>query len=161
MYSLRFSQDPTPKSSLSKVMATLADIPTRLQLRRTTPPAEFEEIMKLREDTHHKCPYTPVSDIKDLFPGTYYLAQVDDKYRRTYLRVLPTSCEPCSPLISPARLFNGSCQELTMCVCEIFQYKNQYYLLYYIIDNTIKDGVKSVSLIYDVSVCLNVIFNQE
>ena len=109
MYSLRFSQDPTPKSSLSKVMATLADIPTRLQLRRTTPPAEFEEIMKLREDTHHKCPYTPVSDIKDLFPGTYYLAQVDDKYRRTYLRVLPTSCEPRSPLISPARLFNGSC----------------------------------------------------
>jgi len=29
-------------------------------------------------------PYTPVGDLSSLFPGTWYLASVDEKHRRKY-----------------------------------------------------------------------------
>lgn len=101
LYSLRLSHDHTPTSPLSNLMATLADIPDRLKARNVTPPAEFEAIMKLREETHHKCSYSPVSDIQYLFPGTYYLVKIDEMFRRSYLRVPPTTAKHCSPLLSP------------------------------------------------------------
>ena len=70
-------------------MAGLSDIPARLKSRCVMPPAEFEKVMKLREETHHSAPYTPQRDTAELFPGTYYLANVDAKHRRTYARVPP------------------------------------------------------------------------
>ena len=67
--------------------------------------------MELRETNHHKAPYTPVSSTDDLFPGTYYLTMVDDKYRRTYGRVSPTPVTSLpAPLLAPARVVdNGTC----------------------------------------------------
>ena len=46
----------------------------------------------------------------------------------------------------------------SQCVC-VKYFSTKISIICYIKDNTIKDGVKSVSLIYDVSVYLNVIFN--
>lgn len=42
--------------------------------------------MSLRESTHNSKAYKPQSDVGALLPGTYYLVEVDDKYRRTYAR---------------------------------------------------------------------------
>ena len=58
-----------------------------LAARKTIPPADFEATMKLREETHHLAPYKPVGDPAQLFPGTYYLTGVDEKHRRSYVRV--------------------------------------------------------------------------
>ncbi|KAF6039320.1 HMGCS1 [Bugula neritina] len=84
MYSVRFSEDTTPGSPLTKLVASLADLNTRLESRRKVEPALFSDAMKLREDTHHQAPYTPVGDLSSLFPGTWYLASVDEKHRRKY-----------------------------------------------------------------------------
>ena len=87
MYSIRVASDCGPKSALSSLMAAVNDIPLRLASRTVVPPAQFEEIMKLREETHHKAPYVPQGKATDLFPGTFYLTAVDDKHRRAYSQV--------------------------------------------------------------------------
>lgn len=103
MYSIRVSTDSTCEPSLSSVVATINDIPDRLASRKFMPPGEFEQIMKLREETHHKAPYTPRGDIADLFPGTFYITSVDEKHRRSYSRVAPSAGEKAteSSLKSP------------------------------------------------------------
>lgn len=104
MYSLRISSDASSDSSLVSLMATLEDVPTRLQNRKITSPADFESIMKLREETHHKPSYSPVGDITGLYPGTYYLTNIDEKYRRKYARVPPKPTKSQCKLLPPIRL---------------------------------------------------------
>ncbi|XP_035393290.1 hydroxymethylglutaryl-CoA synthase, mitochondrial [Cygnus atratus] len=86
MFSLRVSQDATPGSPLDKLLSSLADLPTRLDTRKRVAPQDFAEIMKRREETHHLANHTPHGSHTDLFPGTWYLERVDDKYRRQYAR---------------------------------------------------------------------------
>lgn len=83
MYSIRVTSN---LQQLANVMKSVSDIPKRLASRRVVPPVEFEKTMKLREETHHLAPYSPVGNPTDLFPGTYYLVSVDDKHRRVYNR---------------------------------------------------------------------------
>ncbi len=40
-------------SSLDKLVSSLSDLKTRLDSRKKVSPAVFDEIMKLREETHH------------------------------------------------------------------------------------------------------------
>lgn len=85
------------------MMEKLSDVPARLKARKVLSPPDFEAVMKLREETHHKSSYEPVSSLSDLTPGTYYLTLVDDMFRRTYARVppnpLPSSIPPLLPPI--------------------------------------------------------------
>lgn len=83
MYSLRVTDTP----QLSQLTQAMINIPKMLAARKTIPPADFEATMKLREETHHLAPYKPVGDPAQLFPGTYYLTGVDEKHRRSYVRV--------------------------------------------------------------------------
>jgi len=87
MFSLRVSQDLSPTSPLHHLLKSLADLRARLDARTQVPPAEFERAMKLREETHHLAPYSPVGDVKSMWPGTWYITATDDKHRRTYQRV--------------------------------------------------------------------------
>lgn len=86
MYSFTFTSDTSPTSPLHTLMFNVQDVTGRLESRQKVPPAEFERIMKLREETHHKAPYTPVGDTSNMFPGTYYLQSIDEKHRRSYER---------------------------------------------------------------------------
>ena len=101
MYSLRVAAG---SAALDALCANMADLHRRLDDRKTVPPAEFERVMKLREETHHLAPYTPVGSTEDLFPGTYYITNVDDKHRRTYVRT-PLVSKSAPPVIhhSPLR----------------------------------------------------------
>jgi len=63
-----------------------SDVLTRLKARTKVAPPDFAQTMKLNEDTHHLAPYQPAAPIEDLFPATWYLATVDDKHRRHYLK---------------------------------------------------------------------------
>lgn len=102
MYSFRFSSDAGPNSALRALVASQSDLPARLKARRVVPPAEFEKTMKLREETHHLAPYAPTGSLSDLFPGTFYLTNVDEKHRRTYERVPVDSVKVFTILQSPA-----------------------------------------------------------
>ena len=39
---------------------------------------------KLREANHSVAPYQPPGSIDNIWPGTYYLESIDEKYRRKY-----------------------------------------------------------------------------
>lgn len=86
LFSLKGSSDKGPDSALTKLLASQADLQKRLNARKEVQPDVFAQIMKLREETHHKAPYTPVGDTEVLFPGTWYLAHIDDMHRREYKR---------------------------------------------------------------------------
>ncbi len=92
-YSLSFSGDASAGSPLAKLRQSLGDVRDRMEARTKVSPPDFAAAMQLREDTHHAAPYQPSTDPSGLFPGTYYLASVDDKHRRSYKKV-PDTPEP-------------------------------------------------------------------
>ena len=42
--------------------------------------------MRLREESYGRVGYVPTEGIDHLFPGTYFVEEVDSKYRRKYSR---------------------------------------------------------------------------
>jgi hydroxymethylglutaryl-CoA synthase len=44
----------------------------------------YDEMCMLREKAHLKKNFQPVGKVEDLLPGTYYLTEVDDMFRRKY-----------------------------------------------------------------------------
>jgi len=51
--------------------------------------------MQSREDKYTKnLLLNPVAPIDELLPGTYYLEEIDDKWRRKYLRKAPIVSSP-------------------------------------------------------------------
>lgn len=60
------------------------DLHARLEARRTVPPEVYDEMCNLRERAHLKKDYKPEGDISTIVPGTYYLTDVDDMFRRSY-----------------------------------------------------------------------------
>lgn len=87
MYSITITKDYNEKSDLMKITSSLSYIKQQLDARQKVSPADYTKVLELREQNCHTVPYVPQSNIKNLFPGTYYLVQVDEKYRRTYNRV--------------------------------------------------------------------------
>lgn len=62
------------------------NVRARLESRLVVPAEEFDATMHLREESHQLKDYVPKGDPTRMFPGTFYLASVDDKFRRSYLR---------------------------------------------------------------------------
>lgn len=85
MFSIKITQDLGPK--LNKLLENLSNITKNLQNRVKVSPEEFDKTMKLREETHNRAPYTPVGSTEGLFPGTWFLTEVDTMHRRKYDRV--------------------------------------------------------------------------
>ncbi|KIM34331.1 hypothetical protein M408DRAFT_325760 [Serendipita vermifera MAFF 305830] len=63
---------------------TKMDLLARLDAMKVVPCEEFVDALKIREKNHNSAPYTPSGSIENLWPGTYYLESIDDKYRRKY-----------------------------------------------------------------------------
>ena len=61
----------------------------RLESREEVHPSELDMALDTRAGLHGAgAPYTPVyPTVGRLFPGTYYLKEIDDKWRRIYERV--------------------------------------------------------------------------
>ncbi|KJE90152.1 hydroxymethylglutaryl-CoA synthase 1, variant [Capsaspora owczarzaki ATCC 30864] len=78
MFSLRFVSAP------ETIATGLSDVKPRLDSRIVVDPADFDRLMHLREETHNLTKYAPVGNVDHLFPGTWYLDFVDEKFRRTY-----------------------------------------------------------------------------
>lgn len=87
MYSLTVTKDTQEGSGLAKIVAALSYVKSQLETRQRVSPADYTSILALREQNYHVVPFTPESSTANMFPGTYYLTQVDEMYRRTYARV--------------------------------------------------------------------------
>lgn len=77
----------TVRADISHIVSNL-DLQARLAARNVVAPEVLDETMRLREETHNLRNYEPVSSTssENLWPGTFYLSKVDEKFRRTYER---------------------------------------------------------------------------
>jgi hydroxymethylglutaryl-CoA synthase len=62
------------------------DLISRLAAMDVVPPQEFVDALKLREKNHNAVTYTPEGSVEAIWPGAFYLEDVDSKGRRKYLR---------------------------------------------------------------------------
>ncbi|KXS21614.1 hydroxymethylglutaryl-CoA synthase [Gonapodya prolifera JEL478] len=92
MFSFRVVSPPTDIHRVLNVRA-------RLDSRTRVDPAEFDATMQLREHTHNAKGYSPEGKLEGLFPGTYYIKQVDEKFRRSYGRFAEESKESSVTLV--------------------------------------------------------------
>jgi hydroxymethylglutaryl-CoA synthase len=67
-----------------KEIAEKSNIAARLKERVAVSPEEYSKVMKIREDHHSKGNHKPVGSSADLFPGTFYLDNIDGTKRRHY-----------------------------------------------------------------------------
>ncbi|XP_055916960.1 hydroxymethylglutaryl-CoA synthase 1 [Eupeodes corollae] len=84
MYSISVTKDA---SIFKKFVSNLDYVLPMLNSREKISPEEFSQLMEVREKNNHAAPYTPTGSTAVLFPGTYYLKEVDELHRRTYERV--------------------------------------------------------------------------
>ncbi|KYQ91122.1 hydroxymethylglutaryl-CoA synthase [Tieghemostelium lacteum] len=67
------------------------DLKNRLANRTRVTPEDFTNTLSLREQRHNLKDYTPSDSVSTLFPGSYYLSQVDKQGRRNYERTYFTT----------------------------------------------------------------------
>ncbi|KAL0295923.1 UNVERIFIED_CONTAM: Hydroxymethylglutaryl-CoA synthase [Sesamum radiatum] len=84
IFSLRLSEGQHP-FSLSNI-ATIMNVSEKLKSRHEFPPEKFIEIMKLMEHRYGGKDFVTSKDCSLLAAGTYYLTEVDSKYRRFYAK---------------------------------------------------------------------------
>ncbi|KAK5125649.1 hypothetical protein LTR85_011923 [Meristemomyces frigidus] len=65
-------------------MQSKIDLHKRLEARRTVAPEVYDEMCNMRERAHLKKDYKPKGDPETIVPGTYYLTNIDDMFRRAY-----------------------------------------------------------------------------
>ncbi|KAI9929105.1 hypothetical protein ASPWEDRAFT_49242 [Aspergillus wentii DTO 134E9] len=65
-------------------MAEKLDLHKRLDARTVLPPQAYDDMCILREHAHLKKNFKPVGNPETIVPGTYYLTEVDDMFRRQY-----------------------------------------------------------------------------
>ncbi|CCA71881.1 probable hydroxymethylglutaryl-CoA synthase [Serendipita indica DSM 11827] len=63
---------------------TKMNLLARLESIKVVPCEEFVGALKIREQNHNAAPYAPTGSIENLWPGSYYLDSIDDKFRRKY-----------------------------------------------------------------------------
>jgi len=83
MFSLKVTDK---RDELEPLIRVVMDCYKHLDQRREIEPQDFVKTLELREKRYNAKSYSPESPVADLFPGTYYLSNVDDKFRRTYER---------------------------------------------------------------------------
>lgn len=74
------------QGDISKI-AEASAFEDRLKKRVKLAPSLFEGVLTTREEQHAAKNLSPKAAAHDLFPGTYYLSNIDDKFRRSYERV--------------------------------------------------------------------------
>ncbi|KAL4791824.1 hydroxymethylglutaryl-coenzyme A synthase C terminal-domain-containing protein [Aspergillus venezuelensis] len=60
------------------------NLQNRLNERTVLPPTEYEAMCELREHAHLAKDFKPSGKPETLFPGTYYLTEIDGMFRRKY-----------------------------------------------------------------------------
>jgi hydroxymethylglutaryl-CoA synthase len=89
MYSLKIgdAESESNQFKLQKIIDTLTKQHERLENDRfESEPKDYDACLTERAISNKKVPRTSEANTGNLFPGTWYLKSVDDKYRREYER---------------------------------------------------------------------------
>ena len=62
------------------------DLVNRLASMKVVPCQDYVDAMTLREKNHNAGQYTPAGSLDNIWPGAYYLEEIDARYRRKYGR---------------------------------------------------------------------------
>ncbi|XP_025411560.1 hydroxymethylglutaryl-CoA synthase 2 isoform X1 [Sipha flava] len=81
MYSIKIVDN-----ELAYMITNLKKCIDKLEKRIRVTPEKFTEVLEIRQKSLHQAPYVPVGNKKDLFPGTWYLSNIDELHRRYYER---------------------------------------------------------------------------
>lgn len=84
MFSFKIQDGQHPFSLLN--IAGVMNISQKLESRHVFPPENFAETMKLMENRYGAKDFVTTKDTSLLYPGTFYLTQVDSLYRRYYAK---------------------------------------------------------------------------
>jgi hydroxymethylglutaryl-CoA synthase len=76
----------TVKGDTTEIKEKL-DLVNRLASMKVVPCQEYVDAMLLREKNHNAGQYTPAGSLDNIWPGAYYLEEIDAKYRRKYGRI--------------------------------------------------------------------------
>ncbi|KAF4306835.1 hypothetical protein GTA08_BOTSDO05991 [Botryosphaeria dothidea] len=68
----------------TKDIVEKVDLHKRLDAREVVPPQTYDDMCNLREQAHLKKGYKPQGSTDRIFPGTYYLEEVDEMFQRKY-----------------------------------------------------------------------------
>ena len=68
------------------IIRSTSDFTERLDARIKKSPEEYDACLAERELKYGKNNYSPTGPVEELTPGTYYLEQIDEKWRRVYKR---------------------------------------------------------------------------
>ncbi|KIJ55599.1 hypothetical protein M422DRAFT_24168 [Sphaerobolus stellatus SS14] len=77
------------KGDTSEIKEKL-DLHNRIKAMNVVPCEDYVSALKLREKNHNAGNYIPEGSIDNLWPGSYYLESIDEKYRRKYAIVPET-----------------------------------------------------------------------
>ncbi|KAB0803199.1 hypothetical protein PPYR_00169 [Photinus pyralis] len=91
MYSITVTKDSNDNSQLYKLISNLKNVKTKLEQRLKISPEKFMTMLAVRQQNYNKAPFKPIGRVEDLFPGTYYLVEIDEMYRRHYRRHITSS----------------------------------------------------------------------
>ena len=83
MYSIAVTGDA---QVFKRFIAKLNYVLPMLEDRQKVEPTMFSELTEVRAKNNHAAPYTPTGSISALFPGTFYLKEIDALHRRFYER---------------------------------------------------------------------------
>jgi hydroxymethylglutaryl-CoA synthase len=81
MYSISVTSDA---AKLQPLLDKLSYVKPLLEQRTKTSPEEFTALMETRAENSHRTSYEPSGEVAALFPGTFYLKNVDEMHRRSY-----------------------------------------------------------------------------
>ena len=87
LFSIRVTSE---EGHLEPLLKCLSDVQSRLSDRRKMAPEEFVATLGGREKAVHAAPYTPQGETETMFPGTWFLASIDEMHRRKYDRTSTT-----------------------------------------------------------------------
>ena len=122
LYRLTVRDTPDQQFTVDKMVTSL-NMAERLETRECVHPAELDYALETRARMHCAgAPYQPIyPTVGRLWPGTYFLAGIDEHWKRTYARVpldderkLPSEVGQYQPLAPPeaVRLANQEEQNL-------------------------------------------------
>lgn len=73
------------KFSLGRMQSNL-NVIERLSAREKLTPNDLNRALKSREDSHKVAPFSPICSAEKLFPGTFYLKEINHQKERVYER---------------------------------------------------------------------------
>lgn len=87
MFSIIIHENKSPRFSLENLIGKLEEQSTKLNDHRIEiEPKLYDKYLQLREFNNKNVPFISNFLPNTLYPGTWYLKSIDEKYRRTYQR---------------------------------------------------------------------------